>query len=154
MSQEFIDGKVKAIFKDSQHPFPLNMAMACAWIMANLKGINLKILDVKELSSLSDYFVLASASNKIQVQAMFQEIITQLKKNGIKDVPTREGHIESPWILVDAKDVIIHIFLESHRDVYDLDHLWREAKQIKIPEEYYFNAHEEVAPKLSKEHYF
>jgi len=137
MSSDFVSKNVTKIFKDKKFQYPLNMAYASTWILANTKGINLKVLDVAKRSSLADYFVLASASNPTQAEAMSDTICFQMKQQGYlpKSVEGRNG---ADWILIDLGDVIVHIFQESVRPNYDLESLYSFAKPIPIPEEYYF----------------
>lgn len=138
----YIDTQVEKIYNDKTLEFPLNMAMSSAWLLGNLKGINLKVLDVSKTSSISDFFVLASASNPTQMRAMADVITKQLSQNGAT-VISKEGFTNADWLLIDCADIIIHIFLESSRSVYDLDSLWREAKSIEIPSSYYFSSDDE-----------
>lgn len=141
MSQDYVSVEVDKIVKNEELEFPKNLAMASAWILGNLKGINLKVLDVSKTSSLSDYFIIASATNHIQARSMAAEITHQLTRTGAK-VFSREGLQESDWILLDLGDVLIHIFLESSRDAYGLEQLWNEADSVKIPDSYYFSSDE------------
>jgi ribosome-associated protein len=141
MSQEYVQKEVAKILENSDYAFPLNLAMASAWICGNLKGINLKVLDVTATSSLSDYFVLASASNSTQANAMAAEVSKLLKTAG-HPVLSQEGGGASDWVLIDFGDIIVHIFLDYSRDVYDLDSLWKDAKIVQIPNDYYFSAPE------------
>ena len=142
MSREYVTKEVQAIFKDSNFPEPLNLAMASAWIMGNFKGINLKVLDMKDKSGIADLFVLGSASNPTQAAAMAEEISFQMRNLGIEAI-SREGLKHSTdWILLDYGDVIIHIFHEPARLVYDLDLLYKNAISIEIPESYYFSTPE------------
>ena len=69
MSRDYISKEVEKIIKDDTLKYPQNMAMACAWILGNFKGLNLKVLEVGHVSSLADFFVVASASNYTQAQA-------------------------------------------------------------------------------------
>jgi len=135
---EFITQEITKILEVSQRS-TLGQAKACAWILANFKGLNIKILKVKDLNPLADYFILASAQNEIQAKAMAQEISAQLKGLGFK-LASMEGTAEGHWVLLDFVDVIVHIFLDIARPIYDLDKLWREAPQIKVPESYYYSA--------------
>jgi len=144
MSKEFVDKEIEKIVKDSNLSFPQNIAMASAWILGNLKGINLKVLDVSHTSSLSDYYILASASNSTQASAMADEIIRSLKRHDVNFL-SKEGQSGSDWILLDAGDVIIHIFLEAAREVYGLENLWTDAKTIPIPQSYYFSSEDAEA---------
>jgi ribosome-associated protein len=140
MSNEFIVKNVDEISENSQYDFPLNLAMASAWILGNLKGVNLKILEMKKSpqASLADFYVLASASNPNQASAMANEIIVQMKRKGMNVISKEGSHQGADWILLDLGDFIVHIFQETSRDVYDLDNLW-EAPSIQIPNEYYYS---------------
>lgn len=148
MSKEFIDKEIDKIVEDKELSFPKNMAMASAWLLGNLKGINLKVFDVSHTSSLSDYYVLASATNTTQASAMADDVTRSLKRHGMNFL-SKEGMNGSDWILLDAGDIIIHIFLEAAREVYGLEELWLEAKPITIPQSYYFSSEDaEAAEKL------
>lgn len=150
----YIDTELQKIYDDESFGFPLNMAMAAAWLLGNLKGINLRILDVQKTSSLSDYFVLATASNPTQMRSMADLISTQLRDHGAK-ILSKEGFNNADWLLIDCGDIIIHIFLESSREVYDLDNLWRDAKSIEIPSSYYFSSEDNITePKTDTKSYF
>ena len=139
MNKEYITKEVDKIISDKKYPSPQNFAMACAWIMGNFKALNLKILDVKKLSSLADYFILASTTNPVQSSAIADEIVMQLKKHQRLPV-SREGQQSSDWILIDLGDIIVHIFSEHSRDLYNLDELWQNAPTVDIPSDYYIPA--------------
>ena len=139
MSNEFNDKEVAKIIQDKeQFPFPLNTAMASAWILGNLKGVNLKVYNVSKISSLGDFYVMGSATNVRQAHAMAEEICYQLKKHGMNVVST-EGKADSDWILIDLGDIIVHIFQEVSRGNYNLESLWGEAEPVVIPTSYYFS---------------
>ena len=141
MSKEYVNKNVDEIVKNEDLQFPLNMAMASAWILGNFKGINLKVLDMKKSTSLADYFVIASASNTSQASSMANEVIAQMKRNDSK-ILSKEGLYENAdWILLDMGDLIVHIFQETARNIYDLDNLW-DVDSIKIPNEYYHSEDE------------
>tara|TARA_R110002049_G_scaffold194867_2_gene363946 strand:+ start:290 stop:757 length:468 start_codon:yes stop_codon:yes gene_type:complete len=146
MSSEFINNQIDQIINDKNYPYPLNLAMASTWLIGNLKGVNLKVLDVAKQSSLADYFVMGSATNSISARAMADEVISQMKRAG-HQIVSREGMSSTAdWILLDIGDIIIHIFLDSSRNAYDLDSLWASAKSIDIPQEYYSSEQEEEKP--------
>src|SRR5690606_703851 len=108
MSSEYINNEVDKILKDKKYPYPLNIAMASAWLLGNLKGVNLKILDVGKQSSLADFFILGSATNTTQAQAMAAEVILQMKRAG-HEIVSREGmNSGADWILLDIGDIIVH----------------------------------------------
>lgn len=152
MSNPHIQKEVNKIFQSFEAP--KNASMLSAWIIAHFKGVNIKIYDTKEKSSLCDYNIIASAQNTIQAKSMVDELTTNLKLNNI-DIISVEGLSDCEWVLVDAGDIIIHIFQEVARDVFDLDSLWHECDQVQIPQEYYFGAPEEKPKKSdSSENYF
>jgi ribosome-associated protein len=94
------------------------------------KAYNLVVLDVRELTSIADYFIICSGRSNRQVAAIAEFIQTDLKKNDIK-VLSVEGAKEGIWILLDYGHVIIHVFYEPIRSFYDLESLWIDAKKIK-----------------------
>jgi ribosome-associated protein len=137
MANEYVQSEVKTIISNPGYEFPLNHAMAAAWIVANFKGDNLKVFDLKKSSSLFDYSVLATAQNATQARAMVDEISHSLKNNGA-NIVSYEGYESADWILLDTGDIVVHIFNGPARDVYDLDMILAKNPQIKIPEEFYF----------------
>lgn len=138
MSKAYVEAQVDEIIKNEEFAFPKNLAMASAWILGNLKGINLKVFDVSATSSLADYYVVGSASNPTQANAMADTVVGELKRNG-SNVLSREGLRSSDWILIDSGDIIVHIFLDAAREVYGVEELWREGKPVQIPNDYYFS---------------
>jgi ribosome-associated protein len=110
-----------------------------AWLAAvraaeSKKGRDIIVLDLREITSFADYFVIISGSNVRQNQAISDEIYLQLKKQG--EVPvSREGYDTGEWILADYGDFLVHVFLDRSREYYDLERLWRHAKNVPIPEE-------------------
>ncbi len=138
-SNKFIQKEVDRVVKEFEGQYPLNLAMASSWIIANFKGINIKVYDVSHTSSLADYYILASATNPTQANAIVDELMTNIKRHGSQVIST-EGLETSEWVLVDFGDIIVHIFLEYTRDIYDLDTLWAKYDQVQIPNEYYMGS--------------
>ncbi len=136
-ANEYVQSEVKKIISNQDYEFPLNHAMASAWIMANFKGDNLKIFDLRKSSALCDYSIIATAQNATQARAMVDEISSNLRENGAS-VVSYEGYESADWILLDTGDIIVHIFNGPARDVYDLDMVLVKNPQIKIPEDFYF----------------
>lgn len=137
MANEFIQTEIKKVMENSSFEFPLNHAMATAWILANFKGEDLKVFDLKKSSSLCDYAIIATAHNGTQAKSMADEIEFNLKQHGAK-ILSSEGYESAEWILLDTGDVMVHIFNGPSRDIYDLDMVLVKNPQVKIPEEYYF----------------
>jgi ribosome-associated protein len=146
MSSEYIKQEINKIMTDDSLEFPLNIAMATAWIMGNFKGINLKVLNTQKTSSISDYFVLASATNQTQAKAMAEIISKELAAYDFEAISKEGMSVTSDWILLDFGDIICHIFLETSRDVYNLEALWKDAEAVEIPQSYYFSS-EDAADK-------
>jgi ribosome-associated protein len=94
------------------------------------RGQNIVILDTRELTSIFDYFVLATGSSRRQLHAMSEEIDHALEE-GMGDRRLGiEGYIESRWILLDYGDVVVHLFEPETRDYYALEELWAQAKRV------------------------
>lgn len=89
------------------------------------------VLNMKGISLLADYFVVASGGSDRQVQAIARAVIDQAQEN---DIPVRsvEGFDAARWILIDLGDVVAHIFHRDERDYYNIERLWREAPVIEI----------------------
>jgi ribosome-associated protein len=96
------------------------------------KAIGLVILDVRELTSIADVFIVCSGNSNRQVSAIAEYIQVDLKKQGIKPLSV-EGIKEGHWVLLDYGHVIIHVFYEPVRNFYDLEGLWVDAEKIKTP---------------------
>lgn len=155
MANPYVQKEVAKIYNEQDIEFPKNVALAAAWIVANFKGVNIKIFDVKESSSLCDYNIIASMQNTTQARAITDELTFNIKQNG-GSILSLEGLSDAEWILVDAGDVIVHLFQETARDVFDLDSLWKDFPQVEIPSEYYFGSPEVEAPRVEDptENYF
>ena len=91
---------------------------------------NLKVLDLREVTSFADYFIICSGANTRQNQAIADEISTTLKKLG-EYANSIEGYENAEWILMDYGDYLIHIFSEKAHLYYDLERLWRDATVVK-----------------------
>lgn len=94
------------------------------------KALHLVALDVHELSSVADVFIICSGRSNRQVKAIAEHIQVELKKQNIKPLST-EGMSEGHWVLMDYGHIIIHIFYEPVRSFYDLESLWIDAARIK-----------------------
>jgi ribosome-associated protein len=101
---------------------------------AEKKAFNLTVLDLRSIASFTDFFVITTGANKRQMQAINDEIVEQLKRNGTRAARV-EGYQTAEWILIDYGDFIVHIFDEKSRRFYDLERLWREAKRFDVPPE-------------------
>ena len=95
------------------------------------KAEDIKVIDIREVSPIADYFVIATGSNQNQLQAMRDAVDEDLYKAGLK-VKQVEGNHSSTWILMDYEDIIIHIFSKEDRLFYDLERIWRDGKAVDV----------------------
>ncbi len=108
----------------------LQLAIRC---ISAKQGIDIKALDLRDIVSFTEFFVISSGSNQRQVQAIADEINEQLKKQ-LGTRPVRiEGYSSAEWVLLDYGDYIVHIFNTESREFYDLARLWRDARKVDIP---------------------
>lgn len=96
---------------------------------ADKKASDVLLLDIREVSTFADYFVICSGSNRRQIQAIADAIDEQLSTHGAVRLH-REGDAETGWILLDFVDIIVHILGPKEREYYDLERLWSGAKTI------------------------
>jgi ribosome-associated protein len=98
------------------------------------KAVDVVVLDLRDVASFTDYFLITSGTNVRQVQAIADEVVEQLKKQDTRAARV-EGYKSAEWVLVDYGDFIVHVFEEKARRFYDLERLWREAKLVTLPAE-------------------
>ena len=91
---------------------------------------DIRVLDLREIASFSDYFVICSGSNSRQIQTIADEVEQRLKKLGER-AHSIEGYENAEWVLMDYGDYLVHVFSEKARLYYDLERLWRDAKPVK-----------------------
>ncbi len=96
------------------------------------KALEMVILDLREIASFTDYFLITSGTNVRQVQAIADEVVEQLKKQGTRAARV-EGYSTAEWVLVDYGDFIVHVFEDKARRFYDLERLWRDAARVALP---------------------
>lgn len=94
------------------------------------KAEDVRIIDISEISTIADYFIIADGSNKSQIQAMADNVSEILGRAGI-NLRQMEGYQTANWILMDFQDVIIHIFDRENRLFYDLERIWRDGVLIE-----------------------
>ena len=110
-----------------------DMARLAVAALEDHKAEDISVIDIREVSPIADYFIIASGNNQNQLQAMRDAADEALYKAGIK-VQQVEGNQNSTWILMDYNDIIIHIFSKEDRLFYDLERIWRDGKKIDISE--------------------
>jgi ribosome-associated protein len=105
--------------------------LLCVNASLQRKAKDLIILNVKELSSFADYFIICSGTSDRQVQAIAESIQGNLKEHGILALGV-EGERTGKWVLMDYEDIIVHIFYEPIREFYDIERLWSDAPRMEV----------------------
>ena len=101
--------------------------------LSDKKAWNISVLDLENLTSISDYFIIANGSNKPHLKSLSEGVFKIIKDNGSLQIG-RSGTVESGWMIIDADGIMIHLFEEECRNYYDLEGLWGDAKRIHIGE--------------------
>ena len=104
-------------------------AMACA-ALEDKKAADIKVISIEEITTIADYFIIASGSNRNQVQAMADQVEETLGRAGVQ-MKQREGYETANWILLDFGDIVVHLFDEENRLFYDLERIWRDGKIVE-----------------------
>jgi ribosome-associated protein len=113
---------------------PDDMIMIAARAAGEKKATDLVILDLRQIASFTEYFVLCTGANARQVAAIADSVEEQLRKVGKRPLHT-EGYSSAEWILLDYGDFIVHIFSSASRRFYDLERLWRDAGRIEVKQD-------------------
>jgi ribosome-associated protein len=95
------------------------------------KAVDPVVLDLRQIASFTDYFLIASGTNARQVQAIADAITETLKRAGTREMRV-EGYASAEWVLVDYGDFVVHIFEARARTFFDLERLWRDAQRIPV----------------------
>ena len=112
---------------------PRKLALLCAELADSRKAENLVVLDMRGLSTITDFFVLATGTSEPHVRAIWNEITLKLKKEyGIATHPPEGGRINK-WVVIDYYDVVVHVMHSVIREQYDLDGLWNDAPNVPLP---------------------
>jgi ribosome-associated protein len=107
------------------------LALLCREFADNKKAEDIVILDVRELSSVTDYFVIASGTSEPHLRAIVEEIISKLRDDHEIRPVRIDGSTQGVWVALDFFDVIVHIMRTDARERYDLEGLWGDAKRVK-----------------------
>ena len=108
------------------------LALLCRELADNRKADDIVILDVRELSSVTDYFVIASGTSEPHLRAIVDEITDKLREEHDLRASAVDGTLQAAWIVIDYFDVIVHIMRADVRQRYDLETLWGDAPRVKL----------------------
>jgi len=109
------------------------LARAAAEALAEVKGKDIVILELSEVSAFADYFVIATAESHVQMLAMANQVRDKISQKGLKKIGRSEGRESKSWILMDFGSLIVHIFSKQARDYYSLEQFWGDARSIPWP---------------------
>ncbi len=110
---------------------PLDKALLCLNIILERKAVDPVLFEVGSLTSIADYFLVASGNSNRQVQAISQHVLRRMREEGFRPYGV-EGEQEGHWVLMDYGDIVIHIFYHPVRELYDLEGLWIEAPRVEF----------------------
>ena len=109
----------------------LELAKEIAGILDHKKAANVRVIGIRDISILADYFVITTGTSSTHVKSLADEVEYELKQKEL--LPDHlEGHNSNSWILMDYGSVIVHIFQKEMRDFYDLERLWVDGEQVDI----------------------
>jgi len=109
------------------------LALTAARVAAEARGTDVKILDLRAITPVFDYFVIATGTSRRQIHAMADEIEKVVKTELHDKRRGAEGYEEGRWIVLDYGDVVVHLFDAESREYWDLEHLWEDAKSVAPP---------------------
>lgn len=109
------------------------MAKTACHALSEKKAEDIRIIEISEISPLADYFIIATGANANQIQAMVDAVDEALAKAGYQ-AKQIEGNRNSSWILMDYRDIIVHIFSKEDRLFYDLEKIWTDGKRMEMDE--------------------
>ncbi|MGH7975315.1 MAG: ribosome silencing factor [Limisphaerales bacterium] len=107
------------------------LALLCRDFADNRKAENIVVLDVRDLSSVTDYFVVASGTSEPHLRAIVEEITDRLRDDDDLRAVRKDGSTQGAWIVLDFFDVIVHVMRADVRERYDLEGLWGDAARVK-----------------------
>jgi ribosome-associated protein len=109
-----------------------DLAIAIAKVIEETRGKDIRVLDLRSVTEVFDYFVIATGSSRRQMHAVSDEIERIVKANWGDEKRGIEGYNESRWIVLDYGDVVVQLFDSDSRDYWDLEHLWGDAKRVEF----------------------
>lgn len=109
----------------------LELAKKTAYLLDDKKAIDINLIKIEEITTLADYFVIATGTSNTHVRSLADEVEMKLKEQGFVPMGI-EGYRSNSWVLLDYTSVVVHIFTGEGREFYDLDRLWRDGTAIAL----------------------
>lgn len=110
---------------------PKDMALLAAKALDSKKAKEIKVIEIGDLTTLADYFVIAAGTSNTQISALSDVVEEYLKREGEMAL-RREGYRDGTWVLLDYGSIAVHIFSEEAREFYGLERLWRDGKELDL----------------------
>ena len=109
------------------------LALAAARVIADTRGTDIVVLDLRTVTDVFDYFVIATGTSRRQMHAMADEVKHTIRRD-LQDEPRGvEGYEDGHWIVMDYGDVVVHLFDAASREYWDLEQLWADASRVAMP---------------------
>ena len=111
---------------------PKEMALLAAKALSDKKGREIQVLEIGELTTLADYFVIATGSSNTQINALVDNVEKVMAEEAEEQPLHREGYRGGTWVLLDYGCVVVHIFNDEARKFYSLEHLWADGEEVDL----------------------
>ncbi len=106
------------------------LALACATAADEVKAENIRVLDMRGISSLTDYLVICSGTSMPQLRAILRDVAGSVEEKHSAKPHMTEGKADTKWVVLDYIDVMVHVMHEELREYYGLEELWKDAKEV------------------------
>ena len=114
------------------HMTPKELAIIAAKALDEKKGKEISAIEIADLTTIADYFVLASGTSNTQINALSGAVEKALKEQAGEEPLRREGYRDGTWVLLDYGCVVVHIFSQEAREFYSLERLWKDGKPMDL----------------------
>ena len=111
---------------------PKELALLAARALSDKQGAQIQVLEIGDLTTLADYFVLATGSSNTQINALVDNVEKVLHEEAEEEPLHREGYRGGTWVLLDYGCVVVHIFNDEARKFYSLEHLWADGEEVDL----------------------
>ena len=111
---------------------PKEMALLAAKALSDKKGREIQVLEIGELTTLADYFVIATGSSNTQINALVDNVEKVMAEEAEEQPLHREGYRGGTWVLMDFGSLVVHVFTAEARKFYDLERLWQDGHQVNL----------------------
>ncbi len=111
---------------------PKEIALRAAQALSDKKGLDIELIEVHEVTTLADYFLICTGTSNTHIQTLCDEVEKNVVDEMGEDLLHREGHRSGTWVLLDFGCVIVHVFTEETRKFYDLERLWNDGVRVPL----------------------